>query len=113
MKDQKISFHTDPRGTNPRKAWGRLSGTFEGAQHPVTFTVFQHPANPDYPGDWVEYPNLNWLQPTFPASGTRFVLKQNAPLVLRYRLWIVGGLAGDESCADQCRAYHSTRFRKA
>jgi hypothetical protein len=110
VRDQKISFHTDPPVASPRAAWGRLSGTYEGASEPATFAVLQHPGNRDHPGDWVEYPNLNWLQPTFPASGSRFVLKKGEPLVLRYRLWIVSGLAEDEACADQCRAYHSIRF---
>ena len=27
-----------------------------------------------YPEDWVDYPDINWLQPAFPASGTVFEL---------------------------------------
>jgi hypothetical protein len=88
VKDQRIAFHTDPPEANPRMAWSELSGTFEGGQTATAFTVFQTRANPCYPGDWIQFPNLNWLQPTFPANGTRYPLKKDETLALRYRLWI-------------------------
>jgi hypothetical protein len=53
--------------------------------------IIQHKQNPDYPGDWVQYPELSWCQPTFPATGTRYKLVRGQPLVLRYRLVVHPG----------------------
>ena len=88
---QDISVHTDPTNSIPRRAWSDLSGLFEGAPTPSGLLVLQYPRNPDYPGDWVQYPNLSWCQPTFPAADTRFPLPPGKPLVLRYRLIIHKG----------------------
>jgi len=89
-------------------AWGELSGRFGESAPPCGLVVLQHAANPCYPGDWVKYPELNWFQPTFPASGTRHELKKGEPLVLRFRLWLHGGdRASDEGCAAQWRAYNA------
>lgn len=99
---------TDPAGASPRLTWGQISGRFDGAATPTSVVILQHASNPDYPGDWVEYPALNWLQPTFPASGTRHRLERGVELTLRYRLWIrAGAPAEDEACADQWRAFHA------
>ncbi len=86
--DQKIVPFTDPREATPRIAWAQRSGTPRGGRWPTALTILQSPGNPDYPGEWVEYPELSWIQPTFPASGTRYTLHKDRPLVLRYRLWI-------------------------
>jgi hypothetical protein len=107
VTNQVIAFHTDPITVKPRKSWGELSGTFAGAPGPTSFIVFQHQDNPAYPGDWIKYPELNWLQPTFPAAGTRHALNTNQPLVLRYRLWIRPGQTAPETLnAEQWLAYH-------
>jgi hypothetical protein len=82
-----------PRGAfeyNPKMAWATLRGVFAAGKPEVALTILQHPDNPDYPGDWIKFPELNWLQPTFPAGGRRYVLKKGQLLVLRYRLWIHG-----------------------
>jgi len=90
-------------------AWGELSGKFGDAPQPSGIIVLQHRANPDYPGDWVKFPELNWFQPTFPASGTRYELKKGEPLVLRFRLWLHRGAnASKENCAAHWRAYHAS-----
>jgi hypothetical protein len=86
--DQKIVTFTDPPEAALRVAWAHRSGTPRGGRWPTALTILQSPGNPDYPGDWVQYPNLSWIQPTFPASGTRYTLRKERPLVLRYRLWI-------------------------
>lgn len=107
VEDQRIAFHTDPPRAEPRMAWGRMSGRFGGAAHPAGLTVFQHADNPGYPGDWVQYPELDWLQPTFPAAGTRHVITPNHPLTLRFRLWIQAGAALPETeLRAQWRAFH-------
>ncbi|MEK7707465.1 MAG: DUF6807 family protein [Verrucomicrobiota bacterium] len=105
---QEIIFHTDPTNTAPRMAWAGLSGMFDDSPQSSGIVVLQHAANPDYPGDWVKFPEINWFQPTFPASGTRYELKKGEPLILRFRLWLHrGAKAGEECCAAHWRAYQS------
>jgi hypothetical protein len=104
VQDQEIVFHTDPAGTGLRSAWAELSGVFPGGKK-ASLAVFQAPTNPDYPGDWIKYPEINWFQPTFPAGGTRYVLKKGQPLVLRFRLWICSDKAGEARLADGWTAY--------
>ncbi len=106
-QEQQIQFHTDPPGVHPRKAFATLRGRFPGGGQITALTILQHRANPDYPGEWVQYPKLNWFQPTFPASGTRWTLKKGQTLTLRYRLWIARGSQADAAlCADQWRVYN-------
>jgi len=103
---QDIVTNTSPVNVTPRAAWAEISGRFGGAANPSGIVVLQHRSNPDYPGDWVAFPNLDWLQPTFPASGTRYELKSGQPLRLHFRLWLHrGGKAGEERCAAQWRAF--------
>ncbi len=104
VQNQEIVFHTDPPATPSRSAWAELSGVFSGGRK-ASLAVFQAPTNPDYPGDWIKYPELNWFQPTFPAGGTRYVLKKGQPLVLRYRLWVCPDKVGDARLADVWSAY--------
>ncbi|MGE5295317.1 MAG: DUF6807 family protein [Solirubrobacterales bacterium] len=104
VKNQEIRFHSDPAEASPRRAWSELSGIFSG-EAVTGLTVFQSPSNPEYPGDWVQYPEINWLQPTFPSAGTRYVLKPGQPLVLKFRLWIHAGKAGEADLADAWTAW--------
>lgn len=92
---QTILKHTDPDGQPERKAWASLSGLPPGGQQGVSLVILQNRDNPDYPGDWIDYPELNWLQPTFPAKETAYALKTDAPLVLRYRVVVHRGAADD------------------
>ncbi|HOX57105.1 MAG TPA: PmoA family protein [Verrucomicrobiota bacterium] len=94
---QEISMHTDPTNAVPRRAWSDLSGVFAGAGAPSGLTVLQHRENADYPGDYFQVPALSWCQPTFPAAGTRYPLRRDQPLVLRYRLIIHAGPKPDAS----------------
>lgn len=95
---QEITTFTGPADAHPRRAWSDLSGSFAGAGKPSGLTVLQHPSNPCYPGDWVQFPELSWCQPTFPTSGTRHALEVGKPLVLRFRLWVhAGGKPGNEA----------------
>ena len=87
LANQKIVPFTDPVGVKPRLAWAERGGTSRDGR-PVSLTILQSPGNPDYPGDWVQYANLSWIQPTFPAAGTRWTIGKDRPVVLRYRLWI-------------------------
>ena len=87
LASQKIAPFTDPPGAAARLAWAEREGTSREGR-PVALTILQNPRNPDYPGDWVQYPDLSWIQPTFPAPGTRYTIGKGRPLTLRYRLWI-------------------------
>jgi hypothetical protein len=108
VKGQQITKHTDSETTTPRKAWSDLSGQFGGATQSAGLTVIQHAANPAYPGDWIDYPELNWLQPTFPAAGTRHEIVKGKPLVLRFRLLIhPGGMISEKLAAAQWQAANS------
>jgi hypothetical protein len=105
VTDQEVRFFTSSIGAVPRQAWAELSGVFSTGKSVAGLTVFQNPANPNYPGDWVKYPELNWFQPTFPAAGTRFVLKKDQPLVLKYRLWIHSGRSTESDSAERWTDY--------
>ncbi|MBL7220500.1 MAG: PmoA family protein [Phycisphaerae bacterium] len=100
-KDQKIVKYTDPVGKKPRRAWAQIVGVPPEGKDAVSVAVFQHAANPHYPGDWVDYPKLNWLQPTFPSKGAKYVLTKGKPLVLRFRLCIQNGKMTDKQLAEQ------------
>ena len=105
---QDISVHTDPSNAVPRRAWSDLSGVFGATGAPSGLTVLQYRRNPDYPGDWIQYPALSWCQPTFPAAGTRYPLPRGKPLDLHYRLLIhPGAKPGDDLAAKLWDAYHS------
>lgn len=99
-RQQKITTYTDTSIVVPRRAWSDLSGLFTGAKTTSGLMVLQYFQNPDYPGDWVQYPDLAWCQPTFPASGTRYPLLKGKSLVLRFRIFIHSGTAPDKVLAS-------------
>jgi hypothetical protein len=105
VEEQEIVFHTDGEGKEPRMAWAELSGVFSGGHSIAGLSVIQKRTNPLYPGDWIEYPELNWFQPTFPAPNTRYALKKSQPLVLHYRLWIHPGRLGERDHAKIWRVF--------
>jgi hypothetical protein len=96
-KMQQISFLRDSSVNKPRRAWSDLSGLFAGADTPSGLMVLQNSHNPDYPGEYIQYPDLAWIQPTFPASGTRYKLVPGKALVLRYRILVHSGMKPDDS----------------
>ncbi len=106
---QEITVHTDSSNAVPRRAWSDLSGVFGAAGAASGLTVLQYQQNPDYPGDWVQYPNLSWCQPTFPAAKTRYALLPDKPLVLRFRLYVhAGAKPDDDRAAKLWDALHAT-----
>ena len=98
-QSQAIFSFTDPETAVPRRAWSDLSGLF-GNGVPAGLTLLQSARNPDYPGDWIQYPHLAWCQPAFPAVGSRFPLRRDKPLVLSFRLWVHAGLKPADDFAD-------------
>lgn len=108
--NQNISFFTDKNGTDPLRAWSDFNGIFEGNNSTSGLMVLQHKDNPEYPGSWREYPDLAWVQPTFPTPNTRFLLSREEPLVLRYRLIIhAGEKLSDEIAKMSWDAYNSAK----
>lgn len=105
--DQFIETFTDPADASPRRAWSQRVGTPPGATTAVGVTILQHPENPDYPGDWAQYPNLSWVQPTFPAANTRYRISRDRPLTLRYRLRIHEGRQTPETIHAWWDAYRA------
>ncbi len=108
ITDQQIVHHTDPPNANPQMAWSDQLDVIKGGKGVVGLAVLQKRTNPCYPGDWIQFPELNWSQPTFPTANTRYVLKKGQTLTLQFRLWIHTGKASAEACADQWRAYDAT-----
>jgi len=106
-ESQDISFFTDETGSDPLRSWADFSGIFrDNAESGLM--VLQYRGNPEYPGIWQKYPELSWLQPVFPAHGSRYPLQTGKPLVLRYRLIIhTGGEPGKEISRLRWDAFNS------
>ncbi len=99
-----ITRHTDPPAAKTRRSWLDYSGVFAGGQGPAGVAIFEHVDNLYYPNTLLEYPELNYVMPAFP--GEREVsLSKERPLVLRHRLWIHAGMAGEQQLADIWTAY--------
>ena len=96
IKEMKLNHYADPVDAQPRAGWQSATGVWAGGTKLAVLAVFEKSDNPEYPGDYVEYPNLPWFQPTFPSKGTRYELKKDQPLVLQYRLWISSGTGPTE-----------------
>jgi hypothetical protein len=95
--DQRITPFTDPPGATPRRTWAERIGIPRDGKSVVGLTILQSPGNPDYPGDWVQYPEISWIQPTFPAAGTRYTISKDRPLELHYRVSIHEGMPSQET----------------
>ncbi len=109
IQDQRMTTHTDPTNSAPRRAWADVSGHFAENSSDTGITILQASNNPRYPGEWISYPELNWLQPTFPSSGERFSLTKGNPLVLRFRFWIHAGATPSAiECAELWNDYNDS-----
>ena len=109
-RDQDISHYSDRITASPQRSWADYNGIFEGNTEASGMTILQHNDNPEYPGVWVEYPDLSWIQPTFPTPGTRYLLNKNEPLILRFRLIVHrGAKPGDGVLSKQWDDYHSNK----
>lgn len=104
-----LSHYADTTAAKTRHAWQSATGIWSGTKSPLSLYVVEHAENPHYPGDYVQFPDLPWFQPTFPRAGTRYALENGKPLVLRYRLWIrVGDAPSKEDARAQWKAFNST-----
>jgi hypothetical protein len=105
-----LVHHADPTAASPRMAWQTAAGTWQGASAPSSLTIFERGDNPYYPGDFVQFPELPWFQPAFPAAGVRHALIQGTPLALWYRLWLRPGPPPSEAeYRTQWRALQDAR----
>ena len=105
-----ITHHADAEDVTPRMAWHGVSGTWGAATRPASLTIFEKSANPGYPADHIEFPELAWLQPTFPKAGLRHALKKGEPLVLQYRYVIRSGEAMTEKdLREEWRIFNDTQ----
>jgi len=103
-KEQKIVRHVDPPGAKPRRSWLDYSGIFPGGKEVVGVAIFEHPTNPRYPSELLEYPTINCVMPAFP--GEREVpIPKGETLTLKHRLWIHPGRADEKTLADVWSAY--------
>jgi hypothetical protein len=98
---QEISHYSDTATASPPRCWADFSGIFESSQSTSGMTILQHKDNPEYPGKWVDYPNLSWVQPTFPTPNTRYPLSKDKSLVLRYRLIVHRGGKPDRAVLEK------------
>jgi hypothetical protein len=109
VADLALDHHGEPATAEHKgRAWSCADGIWPGGKRKVTFAILEHPANPDFPGDFVTYPELPWFQPTFPRAGTRYPLQPGQPLVLRYRLWIAPGEPDPRQLAARCDEFAAT-----
>ncbi|NQU52810.1 MAG: PmoA family protein, partial [Bacteroidetes bacterium] len=109
-EEQNISYFTDKTDSKPLRAWSDFSGIFEGNKTASGLMVLQHQNNPEYPGEWRKYPDLAWVQPTFPTPDTRYLLSKEVPLILRYRLIIHAGGKPTKVISEQSwDAYHAMK----
>jgi len=106
---QDISYFTDKANSKPLRAWSDFNGIFEETKSSSGLMVLQNQDNPEYPGEWRDYPGLAWVQPTFPTPETRYSISKTEPLVLRFRLIIhAGGKPNETTSKKSWDAYHST-----
>lgn len=104
--NEQIEPFCDPATASPRRSWAQRTGVPNGGKDVVGLTILQSKSNPDYPGDWVQYPPIHWIQPTFPTAGTRWTISKDRPLELRFRLWITEGKLGVEKLKELYDSYN-------
>ncbi|MEX2594334.1 MAG: DUF6807 family protein [Anditalea sp.] len=85
---QEISVHNGDLENQPARSWSVLDGKFKESDDLSGLVILQNAQNPHYPGDWVQFPELSWSQPTFPASGKRHKLIPGEPLTLNFRFYV-------------------------
>ncbi|MDR0713475.1 MAG: PmoA family protein [Bacteroidales bacterium] len=109
-QNQNIAHFADTATASTVRCRADFSGIFESSQSTSGMTILQHKENPEYPGKWVEYPSLSWIQPTFPTPNTRYPLSKDKQLVLRYRFIVhQGGKPDDAVLSKQWDDYHSVK----
>ncbi|GHT45930.1 hypothetical protein FACS189454_06240 [Planctomycetales bacterium] len=97
LADWKASAFSEKENAGQNPAWVCASWKNPKSEGRTELTVFEKATNPDYPGELIQFPEINWFQPTFPKSGTRYTLKKSEPLTLRYQLWLHDASFNDDA----------------
>ncbi|MGL6194263.1 MAG: DUF6807 family protein [Thermoguttaceae bacterium] len=103
----KTSESSVKTSVTPNPAWVFAKWKNEKTQKKTEWTIFEKATNPDYPGQYVAYPEINWFQPTFPKAKTRFTLKKDETLTLNYRIWLHNGSSDDATKKSEWTKYQN------
>jgi len=87
FKSESFQEHSGDAAKNGT-AWGFATWKDADSGKTMELTIFEKAGNSDYPGEYMHYPTLQFFNATFPKKGTRFVLKKDDVLTLRFQLWI-------------------------
>jgi hypothetical protein len=112
LKDFKIgSFYDNEKDVSQTEqpAWVCASWKNPDTESQTELTVFEKSSNPDYPGELYKYPEINWFQPTFPKKETRYALKKNEPLILRYQLWLHNAADDDNAKKESWKNFQNKK----
>jgi HEAT repeat protein len=107
--DQVTTFIEDTEFTEPR-TWGHWRGQSPINDEHIGMVVLEHKNNPDYPGEWVTYPDMPWMQPTFPETNTRYTLVPGETLTLQYGFWIHENQLNQQQLDNSAWAYSHENF---
>ncbi|MDQ1257827.1 MAG: hypothetical protein QG656_2433, partial [Candidatus Hydrogenedentes bacterium] len=102
---QRISLYNDPVDALPCRSFGDYSAQFPGGKGRSGLAILQCSANPKYPSEWREYPQLNFFQPAFPG-GALIPMPKGETITLKYRLWVHADGVDDVDLAAQWDAYN-------
>ena len=102
-------FPTKGEEAPDKPAWTYSTWKDATSGKTMELTVFEKTCNPDYPGEYIAFPEINWFQPTFPKSGTRYSLKKDETLTLHYRLWLHEAKYDDAEKQESWKDYQETK----
>ena len=91
----------------PAGPWMNISGDLDGRPGREGVAVISHPANPGHPHPWILRSSGSMQNAAFPGR-EKFLIAQDAPLVLRYRLIVYDGTLPDD-LIHRLSAYDSAK----
>jgi len=108
--DAFLSGMFQEEGGEPAKSAAWVFGTWndKDSGKKMELTVFERADNPDYPGEYIHYHELQWFQSTFPKTGTRYTLKKDETLVLRFQLWVHEATYDDAAKKEAWKEFQTT-----
>ncbi|MFH0757505.1 MAG: DUF6807 family protein [Bacteroidota bacterium] len=90
--------------------WMDFSGTFGPSDEVSGLTICCHPSTPNYPAPWILRQKSSMQNIVFPGR-ERVELSMERPIVLRYRLLIHEGSAGDLNLDRLQAGFEETHFK--
>jgi hypothetical protein len=94
--------------TNPAWTWGSWKNP--KSEGNTELTLFEKASNPNYPGEFIEFKNLNWFQPAFPKSGTRYPLVKGEALTLRFQFWLHDASVSEDAKKAAWKEYQNEQL---